>query len=365
MRIHISLVGEQLAPIYAGIQYSDPEEVYLVCSTSTMPKAQRLQSLLSDKTVHIIPFDATDLVKIYSSLELLSSRFSLDDILSINLVGGTKHWAISFFDYFSKREGTTFFLGNQDNQIWDLSSRTWEKVSIPMEMQFKLQGQMPDSYMDFREYTLEDDIVATQAEQIWMNPKYKRAFTTLTSNIKDNKVPDGFSFDSNGTDFVVFHTPDGKSVEFRSPHADKLVRNTSWFEYKVARLLCKWADAKTIWCNCVFRFDIVIKDKSGKVMRTPQDMNEIDIVVYNGSKLLFVECKTFIHNLTDIDKFKSVVRNYGGLASKPVFITWYEPAPDKRKKLKLNDTPYIALSKVDEETLYEKLDEILEGNSSR
>lgn len=40
-----------------------------------------------------------------------------------------------------------------------------------------------------------------------------------------------------------------------------------------------------------------------------------------GSKLLFVECKTQIKNETDIDKFASAVKVYGGLGSKALFVT--------------------------------------------
>ena len=38
-------------------------------------------------------------------------------------------------------------------------------------------------------------------------------------------------------------------------------------------------------------------------------------------KLLFVECKTQIAKTTDIDKFRSVVKTYGGTGSKGLFVT--------------------------------------------
>lgn len=51
------------------------------------------------------------------------------------------------------------------------------------------------------------------------------------------------------------------------------------------------------------------------------DKNETDIVINTGSKVLFVECKTQINNITDIDKFRSVIKNYGGMGSKGLFVT--------------------------------------------
>jgi len=53
----------------------------------------------------------------------------------------------------------------------------------------------------------------------------------------------------------------------------------------------------------------------------------VDIIADLGGKLLFVECKTQISSPTDIDKFNSVVRKYGGLGSKALFVT-YEPMKD-------------------------------------
>jgi hypothetical protein len=50
-------------------------------------------------------------------------------------------------------------------------------------------------------------------------------------------------------------------------------------------------------------------------------MNEVDIIVNTGKKLLFVECKTQVFNSIDIDKFATVIRNYGGLGSKGLLVT--------------------------------------------
>ena len=51
------------------------------------------------------------------------------------------------------------------------------------------------------------------------------------------------------------------------------------------------------------------------------DKNEVDILVNTGTKVLFVECKTQIKNTIDIDKFRSVIKKYGGMGSKGLFIT--------------------------------------------
>ncbi len=51
------------------------------------------------------------------------------------------------------------------------------------------------------------------------------------------------------------------------------------------------------------------------------EKNEVDIIINAGSKILFVECKTQITKNIDIDKFRSVVKTYGGIGSKALFVT--------------------------------------------
>lgn len=79
--------------------------------------------------------------------------------------------------------------------------------------------------------------------------------------------------------------------------------------------------------NCVF--------KSEQSTSKFNDKNEVDVIVNTGQKLLFVECKTKITNITDIDKFASVVRNYGGDGSKSLFVTMFEM--NEQQKEKCND----------------------------
>jgi cystathionine beta-lyase/cystathionine gamma-synthase len=120
-------------------------------------------------------------------------------------------------------------------------------------------------------------------------------------------------------------------VEFCSPNITKLLLNTGWFEYEVASILAKWKYAKEIRLGCRF-----------STKETKDDKNEVDIIINTGTKLLFVECKTYIKNITDIDKFRSVVRNYGGLNSKAIFIT--DETIDLKAKEKLDDNRLMSFS---------------------
>ena len=79
-------------------------------------------------------------------------------------------------------------------------------------------------------------------------------------------------------------------------------------EVKIAKLLSNIYPKENIYMNCRF-------------INNGTAQNEVDIIINTGNKLLFVECKTQITNTTDIDKFSTVVENYGGKSSKALFIT--------------------------------------------
>ena len=86
--------------------------------------------------------------------------------------------------------------------------------------------------------------------------------------------------------------------------------------------------------NCVFPF------------RNNVAKNEVDIIINTGTKPLFVECKTQIQNTTDIDKFASVIKNYGGMGSKGIFIT--DAKMSDAAKQKCNDHHILMYSLSDE-----------------
>ena len=88
----------------------------------------------------------------------------------------------------------------------------------------------------------------------------------------------------------------------------------------MAHLVGKIYQKEKVWLNCLF------KDVNN------QAKNEIDIIADMGSRLLFVECKTQVYESTDVDKFRTAVRNYGGLGSIPLFVTLHEMKDLAREK---------------------------------
>ena len=135
-----------------------------------------------------------------------------------------------------------------------------------------------------------------------------------------------------------------------SAHTELLFTNTGWFELEVAAMLSRWDKSRHVRLNCVFP----TKANSTK--------NEIDIIVDTGTKLLFVECKTQIYSITDIDKFASAVKVYGGYGSKSLFVTDAVMRDNALEKCKDNRTLSFSIQtdwRHAEKKLHELLDKEL------
>lgn len=332
-KVHIALVGGQPAPVYYGVFQIDPDRVVLIASQDTSIEAERIKVLLqrNNFSVEVIQLDPTNLNEIYACCEKLIDTYK-EDIISLNLIGGTKHWALAFFDSFSKTSNCSIYLLDQNNRMWDLRSKDFEDFysEVDIDEYLELYGNPSYTYTPFSKYDESDFDAIKDIEAIWIKNKY--AFTQIASLLDEknsecwkealeNNKHGLFELSNNQIYWkkpnyvkIVLYDRFGKKheCEITSPNAVKLTFNTHWFELKVARILSKWPKAKDIRLNCVFPLN-KNSDKEAK--------NEIDIIINAGSKLVFVECKTSIYNGTDIDKFRTVVKNYGGNGTKNIVVT--------------------------------------------
>ena len=87
--------------------------------------------------------------------------------------------------------------------------------------------------------------------------------------------------------------------------------------------------------------------------------NEVDIIVNTEIKPVFVECKTSVYDSTDVDKFATVVSNYGGAACKALFVTELPMHDLASTKCKESGIATFSLKGNTESNLYAILDGLL------
>jgi len=324
-KIHISLVGGQPIPVYLGIKEDgQANTVVLVCSAQSNVEAERIKAQFPKREFHIKECSPTILQQIENLALKLREQYN-DCEVTINLTSGTKLWALSFYQVFSIHESVHFIYVDQTNLLTDLTSKETRRCNIDINTRFELYGTPLEDYRSIDEYTPADFDVMQKVERIRRGNK--KAFTELTNKITHIELErDGAITDENSGSTLewtsqpkwVRMTLNGssgtKTEELKSEHVFDILFHAGWFELKVAGVLKKTLpEAKDIRMNGMF----VDSDGLAK--------NEFDIIVDCGTRLIFVECKTMVFDTTDIDKFRSALRNFSGTSSSGLFVTYEKP----------------------------------------
>ncbi len=315
MKLHITLVGGQPAPVYHGIVATQPDKIVFIYSDESRETAERISKVVKI-TSERRKMDPVDLNDIEKKVTQCAKDFK-DDEVSVNISSGTKPWAFFFAKIFGTMPNATLFYVDQNNTLWNLTDKTSRKLESDMDAQFRLMGNEMVSFARFEDYTDEDKRTLTAIVELFQfNPSnmYRLVSEAKTkTHLTEHVIKNGsfIKWDKTLKQFDVGLVKGGKEMRkaLKSEHVREMLLKASWFEYQVASMLRKWDRSGAIRLNCIFPY----QDSAAK--------NEIDILVETREKLLFVECKTQIEDNTDIDKFASAVRNYGGMGSKALFVT--------------------------------------------
>lgn len=333
--LHIALVGGAPTPVYQGIAHVNPDQVILICSERSEKIAQNIIGQVPTLGEHIKPrkIEDEDMPRMEQEIRGIVSEAKASGMeVSYNLSSGLKVWTI-LFDRIVREvmpEAWVFCL-SQDGLLFNMNTgKSDEKVKFDMDAQFALLGHEMASYTSFADYTREDMSVLSKVSRWGFGRMYHAALKDLTNAFCDGSDDPGRpyrvvlnadnSLGWNPEEHCFTGKIQGEAFRLSSPHVWHIVLNTGWFEVFVARLLSEHFPAEDIRLNCRF------------VTSDNKDKNEVDIIVNMGQRLLFVECKTQVYEITAVDKFSAVVHNYGGLGSKALFVTNWEMRKDAAEK---------------------------------
>lgn len=330
-KVHIALVGGQPAPVYLGIKDDgQANTVVLVCSPQSRIEAERIKSQFSKRSVIIKECHPVALQEIEAVAIELYTKYADYDIV-VNLTSGTKLWSITFFRVFNQSVHSHFIYIDQNNFITDILTKETHLGAINTLKRFELYGTPLTSFHVLDEYD-EDDVTASKDIEL-LRQKNRYEFHQLTAKEDFSEVPDrnvrttelGSKIEySLGEKWAMIKMPaySGR-IEVKTIsclHLQEILFNYGWFELKTALELRKNKKIRNIWLNCKFT------DSEGR------PKNEIDIIAEMENRLLFVECKTMIHDTTDIDKFSSALRNFSGTSSTGIFVTNDKPTERTRSR---------------------------------
>lgn len=356
-KLHIALVGAQTMPIYIGILESYADKFILIHSTQTKSNAEIIARYINRDNTVLFELPAWDFPKMKDRIDGLLAEYK-DWRIEANISGGSKPWGFMFSMLAFEYANMSLFFVDQSCMIHNISDLT-SRMAKPLDggirqiLEFNqiLESNQASSvtHVDLTSYGEKDVSILTEIKRY--RKKYPKIFNNLTipkrgiqkryqnnkmDTIVDDQSQSEISWDIRGPEQKVkltFINRLGNTdvVTFQSPHAFDMVVSSGWFEYEIAKCLELWTEAKDIWLNSVFPY------------RNNTPKNEIDIIVNVGYKLLFVECKTKIFDYTDIDKFRSAVKNYGGLSSKAIFISLESMDAKTIEKCETNGIDYFSL----------------------
>lgn len=329
MKVHITLVGGQPAPVYHGIVATKPDKVVYVYSKESLTSLMALRNevrILEDEYPEL---DATDAIAILNRAEEMAEKYK-DEEVTVNISSGTKPWTYLFGKVFDRRPNAMVFYMDQNNVLWNYSTmQTQKDFPFDMDVLFRLYGNPLKHFRRLSDYTQQDTDAVNMIEKMrrYQYAQFNQLLSVLKKPWSNQLAQDDFGrFElENGAyvewvkgDFVRIGLVQAKrglrEETIASPHCVDLAFSSGWFEYRIANMISHWHHAHDIMLNCIF-------PPKSKPSDTRFPKNEIDIIVNAGSKILFVECKTKINTSTDIDKFRNAVKNYGGTGSKALFIT--------------------------------------------
>lgn len=351
--VHIALVGGQTYPVYLGIAEqlattkfgseatAKPDKVVLVHSASSHAEAQRIAAEFSSTGIPFIyeQCDPVNVKQVLDKSRMMAETMSDDDHYTLNLTSGTKVWSIVFHEAFEKKPHVRFIYVDQSCVLYDLSTgESRQGDHVDTDRVFRLNGTETLRYFNFNDFT-DNDLQVLKKIQ-WLYNASHGAFTALTvASTADHqqmfnrtsgeyeKQGSSIEWDRNKNTIALRIKPrfgNMKSARLSSPHIFDLVLNAGWFEAEVARHLSKWEHSREVRMNVEFPY----KEGNPK--------NEIDVIVNTGTRLLFVECKTSIRNLTDLDKFSKAVHNYGGTGCHALFVSYTSMSSEAIQKCRDN-----------------------------
>lgn len=372
-------------PVYVAVKESVADKFVLVHSSSTKAQADCLLKDIEskyEKPVALIELDPNDYLSAKAQFELIIQEYESSGIIEVNISSGTKPWTVAVAKLSEKYDTIELIYVDQNSRIYNYKTGITKDINnLSTEDIFRFNQTAVQSFVSLDDYTEQDLEVLSKIKLVRKkNTKLFNALTipakhgkflqnALSLNNKDTFVDQDsqseieWNKDKDGEQYVrlyfVGYAGRHEEFEFQSPHAFDMTVTSGWFEYEVADILSKWKKhSLEIWMNVVFPYS----NKNPK--------NEIDVIVNAGSKLLFVECKIQVKDKTDIDKFASAVKNYGGMGAKALFLTQQNMPEQAIEKCETNKIAHFSL--VDENNhprkrkeLFDLLDKIMFENNAR
>lgn len=339
MKHQIILLGKDITSVYHGIKEFDPDHVHLLCTNETKDTADPLFPLLPNSIrrtlYHTEPYNGEDVRNVCQKIH----QTYPSDEFAYNLSEGTKVMAFAAFTIATKYNAPAFYL----TQLGDLI-RLDNFEMHPMQSQLEnkeilgLSGNILADYSDAKQLSDSDIEASTLIKQfIEQYPKEHsmiQKFFNIFCNKELTRLPasrvfkNGLRFKQRQGTFLIAQQ-NHVLLRLTTPNASMLFFKGRWWETLVAHKVRTWSEKRPnnpeVWQSVLFQTE----------GSNPRTKNEVDVLLNNQQKLIFIECKSGQVTQNDIYKVDAVRETYGGDISLAVLASYY-PVEDNLQE-KCND----------------------------
>ncbi len=335
MNHQVILIGKDITSAYLGIKEYKPDHIHLIFTNETKTVADPMFELLPhglECTSYLVKaYDADSVINVCREIHRL-----YEGSFHYNLSKGTKLMAFAAFTVALENKAHAFYLTQKGELIVlnDFKNIKLKSILTNEEI-LRLHGNILLNYADSNNLPEEDITASEQIKQFIEQyaKEHERIQTFYNSNCKrrlellpkSHVFPNGLRFLQEGGTLLIT-LEDEILLHLTTVNGSMLYFDGRWWETLVAAQVKLWSQRQRcvpeVWLNVIFYVN----------ESTTHVKNEIDILINNGQKLLFIECKSGRVNQNDVYKVDSIREIYGGDISKAILASYYPIKNDLLEK---------------------------------
>lgn len=337
MKHQIILLGKDITSVYHGIKEFGPDHIHLLYTDATdhieTPMYPLLPSSIRCNRYKAEPYNGNNVIDVCRRIHR-----EHQGEFTYNLSEGTKVMAFAAF-VVAKESGADAFYLTQHGEVVHLSKFENHPLqsSLNNDEILSLSGNTLSDYHDAKELSDEDVKASKRIKQFIEQYPQEHAriqkFFSIFCKRQLNRLPSSKIFANNlrfkhrnGSILVTLR----EYVLLRLPqsNATHLYFEGRWWETLVANQVRNWSlqreNSPEVWQSVIFQTN----------GQDAHPKNEIDVLLNNQQKLIFIECKSGNVTQNDIYKIDAVRETYGGDISQAVLACYYPIEESLQEKCK-------------------------------
>ncbi|MGM0944690.1 MAG: Card1-like endonuclease domain-containing protein [Bacteroidota bacterium] len=345
-KILINLIGKETIPNYHAYKEIQPDILIQVYSDFSKKASNILASMVNGGLTEVVSIECDGwnfidlLEKLKSSIKLLPN-----DQLFVNVTGGTKMMALPVYEFAKEQlpdvEVKLFYTTTNSEIVWFLEKNHVEKLQTKLSIQelISLQNQKINFSYNFNETyeKFKDYLPVIEKQLLKSSSPWNKFLKYVNQHIRIDEE------NKNQTLLKVSETLNSKQelffIKIEKDEVEILYKEVSWLKFNLTETEVLWFLIDAGWFELMVANKLVDTYPDHEILlnvvfnfRSNQKLvrNEVDVLMCDGNKLIFIECKSGNIKSKDIDAIKIRKEVYGGLIGDSILVGRYPLNPTSK-----------------------------------